>query len=447
MSNKDSDSSKLGLGALIAIATGQVIGAGIITTTGIAIGETGRAVWLAYALSVFIGFVWILPIVFFSSIARYKGGNYALVTILLGEQSGGLYSVWYIPMYLATAMVGTGIGQYIHTVIPEIPAIMAGIVPMVLFYIINLMGVKLMANFQKPMTAMLCICLAAFAIVGISKVQPGSLDISSEGYFLNGSPGFFSGIILLIYSTSGHSLVAGFSWEAKNPKKDIPIAIMVSTIVILVLYVAVSFAAGNVLPIEDVAGKPLTVAAKYMFSDVFYILFVICGPVLALITTLNSGFAALTAPILGGVRNGWLPTFIAKTNKHGAPVILYTIMFLLGAIPVLFGVSLKTLTNFTVITQRITGTLVCLAMFMIPKKCKAAWEKSWLHMPDPLFYLISAFALGTQVYAVYLSAKSLGPKMFGINMVVVIALGGLAIIRYRMGKVHSNILCEIGEED
>jgi len=32
-------------------------------------------------------------------------------------------------------------------------------------------------------------------------------------------------------------------------------------------------------------------------------------------------------------------------------------------------------------------------------------------------------------------------------MVVVIALGGLAIIRYRMGKVHSNILCEIGEED
>ncbi len=440
-------SNKLNLWALIAIAVGQVVGVGIINTTGLAIAEAGRATWLAYALAVILGFLWVLPVVFFASIAKYKGGNYTLCSTLLGEQAGGLYALWYMPMYLATAMVGIGLGNYVHALIPAIPAKAAGFVLLTFFYVINLNGISLMAKAQKIMTAMLIVALAIFAVGGAMQVNEGALNLSDPAYFMGGSDGFFGALVLLIYSTSGHALVAGFSWDAKRPKKDVPLAIIIATFCILALYVGVSFAAANVLPVEEVAGQPLTTSAKKIFPYFIYVLFTIGGPILALTTTLNSGFAALTAPILGGVRNGWLPTSIAKTNKAGSPYILYTTMYLIGVLPLLFGVPLNKLTNYTVITQRITTTLTCIAMFMIPIKFKDAWKKSWLHMPDPVFYAIAVLALATQAFAVVISARELGAVGFITNIAVVAVLAAIGLTRYKMGLVHSKTLCVIGDED
>lgn len=346
-------------------------------------------------------------------------------------------------MYLAMAMVGIGIGNYVHAIFPAISVKAAGLVLMAFFYVINLNGISLMAKLQKVMTAMLIVALAAFAIVGTLKAPSGAFDLSQADYFLKGASGFFSALILLVYSTSGQMLVCAFSWDAQRPRKDIPLAIIISTLAIFVLYIGVSFAGANVLPVAEVAGKPLTSAALKIFPGMLYYAFVFGGPLLALLTTLNSGFAALTAPILGGVRNGWLPSSIARTNKHGAPVILYTTMFLIGALPLLFGVPLNKLTNYTVITQRITGLLLCIAMFQIPVKFKDVWEKSWLHIPAPLFYLIAAFATLTEIGAVVLSAVKLGPAGTAINLCVVAVLGAVALIRHRQGKVHSQPLVEI----
>jgi len=442
----EKETSKLTLWALVAIAVGQVIGVGVINTTGLAIAETGRSAWIAYAVAVIMGFVWLLPVIFFSSIAKFKGGNYAIVSTLLGERAGGLYSLWYVPMYLATAMVGIGIGNYVNAVFPMIPVKVSGFVLLTFFYVVNLFGVNLMASLQKVMTAMLIVALAAFAVVGTLSADANALNFSSPDYFLAGGSGFFSALVLLIYSTSGQGLVCAFSWQAKRPRKDIPLAIIIATGCVMLLYVGVSFAGANVLPVETVAGKPLTYAAKAIFPNFLYLLFVFGGPILALLTTLNSGFAALTAPILGGVRNGWLPSSIAKTNKSGSPFILYTVMYLIGAIPLLFGVPLNKLTNYTVITQRITGLLLCLAMFALPVKFKDAWEKSWLHMPNPAFYAIATFATVTQVGAVLLSAKNLGMAGLLINITVVIALAAVGLIRHKLGKVHSKIEVVIGED-
>lgn len=438
---------KLSLAALVAIAVGQVVGAGIITTTGLAIAQTGRSVWVAYALAVVMGFIWIIPVVFFASIARYRGGAYCMVTTLMGEKAGGIYAVWWIPMFISMAMIGTAIGSYFHSIFPDISVKVFGIVFATFFYIVNMFGVHMMAKIEKPMTWILLVCLMAFAIIGMTKLQPGSFNVTSEGYFMNGMDGFLGGLVLLVYSTSGHHMVQAMSWDAKDPKKNIPKAIMIATAVIFVLYVSVSFVAGNVLPVEQVAGQPLTFAARQIFPGALFAVFIICGPIMALVTTLNSGFSAVATPVLGAIRNGWLPSSLGKTNKYGAPVILYTAMWILGTVPMLMGVSLSALTNYTVITGRICGTMVCLAMFQIPTKYKDAWEKSWLHMPNGVFYAIAVFSAVTQIIAVIISAKNLGTRGFLINIIVVIILAAYALMRYAQGKVHSSVTCQIGIEE
>lgn len=47
---------KLKLTDLVAISSGQVIGAGVITLIGTAIGVAGMSAWLAYGAAIFVGF-------------------------------------------------------------------------------------------------------------------------------------------------------------------------------------------------------------------------------------------------------------------------------------------------------------------------------------------------------------------------------------------------------
>ena len=440
-------SEKLSLFTLVCIATGNVIGAGIITTTGLAIAETGRSVWISYGLAVIFGFIWLLPAVIFASIAKFKGGNYTIVTACLGERAGGIYALWWLPMFLMNGVMANALGLYINSVIPVVSAKWAGIAACTLFYVVNLLGVASMSKLQKPMTVFLLLCLIAFSVIGCMNLNSGAIDFSRPDYFLNGWPGLLDGFMLLVYSTSGHALVISCSWDSERPKKDIPIAIMISTLIIFILYMSVSFVAGNVLPVEEVAGQPLTYVAQVLFPGVLFVLFIVGGPIMALATSSNAGYPTMTEPALGAIRNGWLPSGIAKTNKFGAPYILYTVMWLIGVIPMLMDVSLSAMTAYTVMTMRLSSLIAILAAFTIPIKFKEQWKASWLYMPNWLYYSIMAFSVVTNTIAIVLNVRTIELSAFIMNLVVCAVLAVIALIRYSMGKTKVNVVYTFDEEE
>lgn len=438
-------SEKLSLFSLVCIAAGNVIGAGIITTTGLAIAKTGRSVWISYFLAILFGFLWLLPTCFFASCAKYKGGAYAQIGTLMGPKAAGIYSLWWLPMFLMQGMMGLALGMYISSVIPALSPKVAGIIGVTIFFVLNLFGVNSMAKLQNPMTVFLLICLLSFAVVGFGNLNEGAFAIGSSDYYLNGGIGLLDGLMLLIYSTGGHSLVTGCSWEAKNPKRDIPLAIIITTGILVILYCSVSFVAGNVLPVADVAGQPLTYVAKAIFPGALFLVFIIGGPIMALATSTNSGFMALSAPVHGAIRNGWLPEGIAKTNKYGAPWIIYTIMYLIALSPLVLGVSLSALTAYTVLTMRITSILGILSAFYIPTKMKDAWEKSWMHVPNGVFYAICGLSLATNLIAAVLNVRTISLPVFMLNLLLVAALAAFALYRYKAGKVKFKVICTTDE--
>ena len=441
-------SNKLNLFTLVCIAVGNVVGAGIITTTGLAIAQTGRSVWISSGLAVLCGFLWLYPVIVFSSCARYRGGAYAQASVLMGRLAGGIYSLMWLPMFLMMGMMASGLGLYIHSVVPSIPAAAAGIAAITLFYTFNLLGVGSMSKLQNPMTVFLLLCLLAFAFVGFGKVDSEALAVTSPSYYLNGGIGLIDGIMLLVYSTSGHSLVTAMSWDAKDPKKNIPKAIIISTGVILVLYCTVSFVAGNVLPVEQVAGQPLTYVAKVLFPGPLFIVFIIGGPIMALATSTNAGFATLCAPAMGAIKNGWLPAGIARTNKNGAPWILYTIMYLISVLPLMCGVSLSALTAYNVMTQRACSIILLISAFRLPTVLKEQWEKSWMHMPNAVYYGICTLSLVTNVIALILNVRTLNVSAFVLNLTVAGILALVAVIRFKQGKIaNTKITISYADDD
>lgn len=87
-----------------------------------------------------------------------------------------------------------------------------------------------------------------------------------------GFNGFMSATALLSMAPGGGVFVINFRRQCKDPTKDIPIAVIVSTIVVSLLYTLMAFVAAGVLPIEQAAGKSLgAVAAEIFHSSVYFL--------------------------------------------------------------------------------------------------------------------------------------------------------------------------------
>lgn len=422
--------------ALVAIAAGGAV-AGIFSSIGLATEQTGRSAWIAYGLAVLIGGVLrAFPILVFTSMFRYRGGNYTMTTMALGPLAGGLYALWWLPMFLSRGTTASALGQYIHSIFPQTSPIWVSVILTTLAFLVNLLGIKAMTRLQRPLTAAAVVALVLFTLMGLQKLQLGAFAITSPDYYLNRGIGLLLAITLVIQPTSSPSLICGFSWEAKNPRRSIPLAILASAALVFLVFVGVSFVAANALPEAEMAGKPMTYAARQILPGVLFPLFLFFGPVLSLCSGLNSGMASISAPVLAAIRSGWLPQGLGRTNRYGSPWIIYTTMWLICVIPLILGVSLKTFAAYTVMTQRISGLLLLLSAFQLPKKFPQQWRRSFLHMPNWLYYGLLALDALAELGTLAASVAASSLPIFIGNLLLVGVLSLYAWHRYKSQKPH-----------
>ena len=425
----------LSLWALVAIAVGQVIGAGIVTVTGAAIAATGRSAWLSFGVAVIAGLFRIFPIIFFCSTVVVPGGNYGMVTRTLGPKTGGLMTISSLVAWSVRGTAVLSIGIYINSVFPGISKQLGGTVVWTLLIIANLFGINAMAKIQKIATPTLLIALMIFALTGIAKQTVSPFDFSNPEMFTGGSMGFASAVVLLLGSCHGQSMINALATRCKDPKRDLPRAMLIATGVIFVVYMLVGVAAGCVLPLEEIAGKPFTPTAKYLLPNWLFILFMIGGPIFALLTTMNSGISAICLPTIAGVKEGWLPQFLAKENKHGVPWISYLIIWVIGLLPLLTGLSIAQLTNFLMVLTSVTTFLLIIAGFAMPKKFPQEWKESRMHCPAALYYTIMTLSAAVQIYTVVNSLMNMNTTLIIINVVTITASLLYGVLRYRSGNI------------
>ncbi len=409
----------LNLVNLVAIAAGQVIGAGVVTYVGPAIAATGISAWLAYAAAVIAGFFSIIPFIFLSSALVLQGGEYSIIDRMLGAKFAGFYIVAYIAQCLGISVMGLSLGTYLNYIVPVDKRIIA-LIGLTIFLCMNLLGVSVMAKLQTVLTSILIGALLIFTVFGLTKIGPQTFDFSSPDFFTDGFKGFSSAVALYAFSTYGQYMVVNFGKDAENPKKDIPLAIIISSVIILIVYVGIALVQSGILPVSETAGKPLTVVAQSILPAPLMMLFIIGGPLMALATTINSFYSARSNPLLRATKDGWFPEFFGRSNKNNAPYILMGMIWLIGVIPILLNMSINKITNNVVLVAYLLRMIIGLATLRLPTLYRKQWEESFLHMPDPLFYCITLFAILAQFYMVYLSARSMSVFQVGCCVVFVL---------------------------
>jgi|GEM_PF-213100 len=450
--------TEFGKPELYAIAVGTVIGSGVITLIVPAIKMTGYSAWLAYACAIFMGVCMISPYFFISSTLRVGGGAYSLLNGLGGPRLGGIYAFVSLAQCFGLSLFGTSAAAYLGDIFPLLGSntahIIVGVALLTFFYVVNLFGMNIMAKVQKPMVWLLIAALLLFTVVGITQIKLPIFDVADSNWLINGwgltfndkgliSGGFFGAVLLFIYSCNGYYMLTAYGRNAKNPRRDIPLVLLACIPTLLVVYVGSAIAATGTLSLEEYGqSTTLVFAARSIFSPIVFMVFIIAGPIMALLSTLNTSFAARGMDVGQSCNDGWLPTWLGRRNKHGAPAAALTFFYIAGVIPIVLQMSITTLTN---LVQLIVAFFMFLNFFgfiRMPKLYPNAWKKSRFHVPNYIYYCFCTLSLLVSCITIWKTCLSLSRGLAIGNVVVIVVLSATSIIRSTTNKdvnIHTSI--------
>lgn len=426
----------LGFRDLMGIGVGQIIGAGIMSMTGVAIAMTGKSVPIAFIIAGIMTTIAAIPQVMINSTIRLNGGTYTIIALLVDRRLGGMYTIIGTISQLSIAVYALSFADYLMSLIGMGNRTIIAFLVLTLFYVLNMAGIDKMSKVQNVIVVFLVVALALFTIFGLAKVDYAHyLD---KDFMTAGLMGLFTASSLLTFATSGATTVTNLSGESKNPTRDIPLVIIASTLVVAVLYGFMGIVAAGILPLSETAGQPLSATAKEILPAPLYVFFIVGGALCALGSTLNSQLASVTKPMLRATWDGWFPQKWGKLSRYQTPSVYLTVLYAIGLITIFTGVDIGVIGSLVVLLTQLTGLFMIYAMYRLPKVLPEEWAGSRFHVSNAVLYLLVVISLPMCAFNIWLNCRGKGGLIILGNLIMLIVSFGYSIWRYKSGKVVQN---------
>lgn len=331
---------KLSLSSVIAISIAGMLGSGIFVLPGIAAAKTGSSIWLAYLIAA----ICILPAALSKSelatAMPKSGGSYVYIERALGPLFGTISGIGlWLSLLLKSSFALVGFGAYllVLTNIPssEVDTYMQyfSIGFLILIMFLNIFGVKKVGKIQLVIVILSLLTLLSILFLGLPKV-----DMQLTQFMINGAMGLVETVAFVYISYAGVTKIAAIAGEVKNPSRNIPLAMLLSLLVISSLYVSIAYTlVGNVqLDILEKDIKPIHTLATLLAGEWFAYGVAIIG-VITLISMANSGVLASSRFPFAMAMDKLLPSNLAKLHdKHLTPINAILLTCLMMALIILF---------------------------------------------------------------------------------------------------------------
>lgn len=430
MSNKP-EHKKIGFWDCMSLSIGQIIGSGVMVLTGIVIGLTGHGAPYGYIVGALLTLCLSVPFILLSSTIPASGVGYNSVKRLVGDRAAFLFIGMFILSQVLIATFAKGFASYFVAVVPSANETVVAMAALILCTVVNIIGLQTSAKVQNGMIVLLLVSLALFIAFGLPKVNWYELRPEIGNIMPNGAQSFFTGAVLLSFACGGAHFIAENGDDIEDAPHTIPKVIILSTSIVAVFYALVGCIAAGVLPVETVAFENLTHVAQEIFPTWLYYFFVIGGAWFALLSTLNGTLSWVTRGLQAAARDGWLPEKAAEENKHGVPVILLGVFFIMGAIPILTGMDLTTISNMGIGTDMLSTFLILMACWNLPKRVPDLWEKSQFHMSETALHVVLVIMVILTLASSYVNFADLDTVSLIACGIYIVALIVYTMVRYK----------------
>jgi amino acid transporter len=340
-----------GLWTLVAFGVGDILGAGIYGLIGKVAGEVGSAVWASFLVAFIVAAFTGLSYAELGSRLPHSGGearyaqkafrkkwlSYVVGFLVL---LSGLVSISTVSHIFAGYLTAEG------ALLPGFPAWIVRVVFLVGIGVVTWWGIR-QASWTNVVCTIVEMCglgfVIAVALPYFGGVDYFELPAGEDGSPFDGVPiwALMGGGVLAFYSFIGFEDLANVAEEVKDPKRNLPRAIILALAIAAVFYGLVSIAAVSVVPHAELAQSeaPLmeVVARATDASDVKWDRWFTIIALFAVTNTALVNFVMGSRLIYGMARQGLVPSALgrvhaARSTPHVAIVTMFVVTGILALV-------------------------------------------------------------------------------------------------------------------
>ncbi|MCL1928567.1 MAG: APC family permease [Treponema sp.] len=206
-----------------------------------------------------------------------EGGLFDWIKRAFGRKWGSrvawYYWINYVFWMASLAVLFTGIIDQAFGI--EIPIVLAVLIQLVFIWVVNILSLysvsenKTLINIGTAIKIILMVSLGLFGIY--YGVKNGFANpITSARDLLPDFMGI-SFIAIILFNFMGFEVVATFSSEMKEPKKEIPKALLTGGILIAVFYIFAAFGIGVAIPVDELTqGAEVSISEGFLESFIYF---------------------------------------------------------------------------------------------------------------------------------------------------------------------------------
>jgi amino acid transporter len=301
---------------LVALMVNITIGSGILGLPAKLFALTG--VYSILALILCAALLAIVAICFAEVGSRFThtGGPYLFTRTAFGATPGFIVGwLYWVSRVLTFATICNLLVVYLTRVLPALQgpwgrlAIISLVVLAIAF--VNLVGIRQATVVSNGLTILKVSLLLVFGVVGILAIRnwpaaPAELPPVGD---------FSDAMLLGIFAFVGFEAALVSAGETRNPRRDVPFAVAMSLLIVLVLYAGVQIVCIAAVPALASSTAPFADAAVVMWGPAGELVIAI-GAVVIMLGSLNSGFLATSRLPFAFAEQGDVPAVLARVHAR-----------------------------------------------------------------------------------------------------------------------------------
>lgn len=408
---------------LLAIAINTIIGAGIFGLPSKVTALIGSYSLIAFiACAVIIGFI-VLCYAEVSSRFQATGGMYLYAKeafgSVVGFEVGWLYWIVRVTTFAANCNL---LVAYLAFFIPSANEGYLRILFITLILLsitfVNFIGVRQSAIVTNVFTVGKIIPLLIFIAAGAFFIQPENFNFAI-------TPGYdqFSGaVLLLIYAFVGFEAAVIPAGETKDPKKNVPFALLSALGIVAVLYIFIQIVSIGTLPELASSERPLADASG-KFMGTFGAAFITVGALISMFGNLNGGFLSASRLPFAMAEQKEVPQFIGKIHKKFKTP--YVSLFLTAICVLIFTIQSSFVSALTIatITRLLVYATTCASLPVYRRKSDS-----------PKAEFLAPFGIAASILSLILIVwllTNVDFKKEGLPILIAAAVGLIVYFAYR----------------
>ena len=338
----------IGLFDLTALGLGAIIGTGIFVILGEAIGDAGPAIVLSFVLA---GVTCAFSALSYSELASsipVSGSAYTYAYATLGELLAWIIGWDLILEYgVSVAAVAVGWGEYLSSFLDTLfgvtlptaitaPPGEGGVVNLPAAFLVLtvtavlILGVKESARANTVMVLLKIVVLVLFLVLAFTAFKSENVT----PFMPEGFNGVTAAAAAIFFAYIGFDAVSTSGEEVKNPKRDLPWAIIGSLAIATLLYCLVALAATGAYPWRDLEGEgaPLAVVLAEGVGTSWGSGMIEVGALIAITSVVLTILYGQTRIMYAMSRDGLVPPIFSKVSRRQTPAAATALFGVLIAI-------------------------------------------------------------------------------------------------------------------